>query len=188
MSKLILIKHSLPLIDPNAPAAEWELSVEGVRRCARLADALTAYLPAVLVSSPKPKAHATAANLAERLNLSVTTVAGLGEQHRRTAPFLTDAAFCAAMQTFFALPDELVFGEETADAAYTCFAAALESLLEHYPQDNLLVVAHGTVISLYVSRRTHGEAFALWRQLGLPSFIVLDRVSGAVETSLLQIV
>jgi broad specificity phosphatase PhoE len=187
MSKLILIKHSLPLIDPDEPAAEWGLSAEGIRRCARLADALAAYVPAVLVSSPEPKAHATATHLAECLNLSVTTVAGLEEQHRRTAPFLTDAAFHATMQSFFANPDELVFGEETATAAYTRFAAALEPLLEHYPQDNLLVVAHGTVISLYVSWRTHGDAFALWRQLGLPSFIVLDRASGGVESNMLQI-
>ena len=38
MPKLILVKHSLPAIDPAAPAAEWRLAPEGLRRCERLAE------------------------------------------------------------------------------------------------------------------------------------------------------
>src|SRR6202011_3310807 len=114
MTKLVLIKHSLPTLDPNNPAATWQLSPEGVRRCHRLARCLTDFLPAVLVSSVEPKARATADHLAERLALTATTVDGLEEQHRITAPFLTRGDLSEAMREFFAPPAELVFGEETA--------------------------------------------------------------------------
>ena len=36
-------------------------------------------------------------------------------------------------------------------------------------------MAHGTEISLYVAAKTGNSAADLWRRLGLPSFVVLDR-------------
>ena len=37
--KLILVKHSLPVIDPEKPAHQWKLSPEGKKRCIPLAQA-----------------------------------------------------------------------------------------------------------------------------------------------------
>jgi broad specificity phosphatase PhoE len=42
------------------------------------------------------------------------------------------------------------------------------------------IVSHGTVISLFAQRRAQQEPFALWRRMGLPSFIVLDMPQGRV--------
>lgn len=188
MTKLILVKHSLPAIDPSVPAAMWQLATEGIRRCGCLADALTPYLPATLVCSTESKAQATATYLATRWSIPCTAVAGLEEHHRRTAPFLGEAVFHQAIQHFFAQPAERVFGEETADAAYMRFATALGALLEQYPLQNLLVVTHGTVISLYLSRQVGIEPFPLWAQLGLPSFVVVDRATHTVETAMMSMI
>ncbi len=35
--RLILVKHSLPVLEPAVPAREWRLGEEGRRRCAGLA-------------------------------------------------------------------------------------------------------------------------------------------------------
>ena len=181
MPKLVLIKHSLPTIDPNKPAASWQLSPEGVGRCHRLASCLADFLPAVLVSSREPKARATADRLAERFALTATTIDGLEEQHRMTAPFLTHRAFKEAMREFFARPAELVFGEETAEAASTRFAATIDDLFGKHTDRNLLVVTHGTVISLYLSRCARIDPYPLWEKLGLPSFAVVDRWTMRIE-------
>jgi broad specificity phosphatase PhoE len=187
MTKLVLIKHSLPTVDPNKPAAAWQLSPEGVGRCHRLASCLTDFLPAVLVSSVEPKARATADHLAERLALTATTIDGLEEQHRMTAPFLTHSALKRAMRGFFARPAELVFGEETAEAATTRFSATIDLLLDERTDGNLLVVTHGTVISLYLSLCARIDPYPLWEKLGLPSFAVVDRRTMRIEKFELRI-
>jgi broad specificity phosphatase PhoE len=180
-SKLILIKHSLPTIDPKQPAAAWQLSSEGVERCHQLAKYLTDFLPATLVSSHEPKARATAHQIAERLALTPATVYGLEEQHRLTVPFLPRKAFQETIRALFARPSELVFGEESADAAYTRFSTTINHLLDEHEDSNLLVVTHGTVISLFLSRVAQLDPYTLWEQLGLPSLLVVDRQTMRIE-------
>lgn len=188
MPKLILVKHSLPAIDPAAPAAEWRLAPEGLRRCERLAELLAPFRPAALVCSPEPKARATAAALAERWAQPYAVAEGLEEQQRRGVRFGTDAEFRQALRELFARPAELVYGEETANAAEARFAGALHAQIEHHAGRSLVAVAHGTVIALYVARRAGLDGFALWERLGLPSFIALDQESHAVEELMGEIV
>lgn len=175
MSALVLVKHSAPQIVPDAPPATWRLSPEGVSRCGPLAERLRPFRPRSIVSSVEPKAAGTAALVAERLGLAVDLVAGLHEHDRRDTPFLGDAAFAAAVRTMFARPNELVLGRETAAEAGTRFAAALEPVLADRPDEDVIVVAHGTVISLFVAARTRVDGYGLWTRLGLPSFVVLRR-------------
>jgi broad specificity phosphatase PhoE len=41
------------------------------------------------------------------------------------------------------------------------------------PAGNVIVIAHGTVIALFVAYCTSLPVLPLWRRLGLPSFVVL---------------
>ncbi len=175
MDALILVKHSLPTIIPDVPAAEWELSDEGRRRCQALAQELRPYRPEGVIASVELKALETAHLLAAHLMLPVTSFPGLYEHARQTAPFGTPQEFEANVARLFARPDELVFGEETADQAHRRFSRAVEAALERFPYRCPVIVAHGTVISLFVSRRCNLDPFPLWQRLGLPSFVVLSR-------------
>ncbi len=181
MPHLILVKHSLPAIVPELPAHRWHLSEEGRRRCAVLADHLAVYQPAVIVSSHEPKAVETAHAVAQRLRLSVQSVAGLQEHDRNNVPWLSAEHFEAAMEEFFRQPDRLVMGNETADQAHGRFAAAVMGLVSQHPAHNLVIVAHGTVITLFVARVLGWEPFPLWKRLGLPSCVVLSHPSMAVQ-------
>ncbi|HWQ13937.1 MAG TPA: histidine phosphatase family protein [Roseiflexaceae bacterium] len=174
MAHLVLVKHSLPAIDPARPAHSWHLAPEGRRRCAALAAHLAAYLPARLACSPEPKAAETAALAGASLGLVPHVVGGLEEHHRATAAFLGQEAFQRTMAAFFAAPDRLIFGEETADAAYHRFDTAVGQLIAAAPHETHIVVAHGTVISLFASRHCGLAPFPLWQRLGLPSFVVLE--------------
>ena len=74
----------------------------------------------------------------------------------------------------FDKPDELVFGTESADAARERFARAMNETIEHHSGKHIAVVAHGTVITALVSRHNAIEPFKFWKELALPSFVVLN--------------
>ena len=177
---LILVKHAPPLIDPAVPAQRWLLSDEGRRRCAALADLLASYAPVAIAASMEPKAAETARLAGERLAVPVEALDGLHEHDRSNVGFLSDADFDAAVAAFFARPDELVLGKETANEALARFSAAVAVALARWPAGNLVIVAHGTVISMYVAAAAGLDARALWKRLGLPSFVVMGLPGGNV--------
>jgi broad specificity phosphatase PhoE len=174
MSTLILVKHSLPEIVENIPAREWKLSEEGKARCKRLAKRLAKYAPERLISSLEPKARETSELVAKELGVSTSAMEGLHEHDRSDVGYLSKDEFQEAVRTFFAHPDTLVFGSETADQAHQRFQAAIHSVLSQFADQMIIIVAHGTVISLFVSRLTGLSDLTLWNELGLPSYVVLD--------------
>ncbi len=178
MPHLILVKHSLPELQPDRPASGWRLSEEGRRRCAPLVEALTVYKPEVIVASAEPKATETARLVAERMALPYRVVDGLHEHDRSNVGWLGTAQLEASVARFFAEPQALVLGLETAEQAQRRFVGAVGGVLESNPDRNVVIVAHGTVITLFVAQMaaaaTPGfSAFAFWKELGLPSFVVL---------------
>ncbi len=174
MRELILIKHSASQVVPDIPASRWRLSAEGRRRCEGLAAQLAPRDPACLYASPEPKAAETAAIVARRLGKAWQAVEGLHEQDRRTPEYLGDEAFREAIRQLFERPDELVLGQETANEAYRRFSQAVMMAVATCHEGNVAIFAHGTVISLFVSRVAGAEPFALWKELGLPAFVVLS--------------
>jgi broad specificity phosphatase PhoE len=54
------------------------------------------------------------------------------------------------------------------------FRQAVDVVLNSYKDRNIAIVAHGTVVALYVSWLTGCGGYDLWKQLGLLSFVVLD--------------
>lgn len=180
MSTLILVKHSIPEVNENIPAREWKLSAEGQSRCKRLADLLVKYHPDQIISSVEPKAKETAELVAKELGLSTNIFEGLHEHDRTNTGYLSKEQFQESVREFFTRPDELVFGNETADEAYQRFQTAIDSILSKFPNQTIVVVAHGTVISLYVSRYIGISDLSLWKELGLPSFVALDLQSRAL--------
>ena len=175
MQTLILVKHSLPEIDPSVPAKEWVLSCEGRQRARKLGDRLDRYNPVRIVSSNEPKAIETAEIAAGLLNVPVEIVRGLHEHERANVGFLEKERFEQSIRLFYEQPFELVFGEETADSAYGRFSKAVHKITDSYPTENVAIVTHGTVLSLFVSRISDLEPFALWKKLGLPSWVALSR-------------
>ena len=59
-----------------------------------------------------------------------------------------------AIDRFFANPGKLTYGTEPADQAVERFDAAVESAIDDSDARNIMIVRHGTVISLFLSRHT----------------------------------
>jgi broad specificity phosphatase PhoE len=171
---LILVKHSLPKIVENLPANEWVLSDEGCVLAQKLAVRLNGFQPEVIVSSVEPKAKQTAEIIAAEHGLELQFIEGLHEHDRSKVSYLHWDQFQAAVREFFEKPGMLVFGSETADACHARFHQTVHSILDQNLEKTVVIVAHGTVISLFVSRLTGMSDWSLWNDLALPSFIVVD--------------
>lgn len=171
---LILVKHSVPEMDETRLASTWKVSNEGQVRARRMAEQLEDFEPEVILSSNEPKAKETAEIVASQLQLDIQIVAGLHEHDRSNVPFLPHEVFQVSIREFFQKPDELVFGRETANQAYARFYQAVHSILNANRNKTIIIVTHGTVISLFVARLTGSSDLELWNRLGLPSFVAMD--------------
>ena len=101
-------------------------------------------------------------------------VSGLHEHDRTGVPFLGDEEFAQAAKDFFENPDRFVWGNETAEEAGDRFEGAVRRVLDERGEEVVAIVAHGTVISLLVTRHNDIDTFGFWQRLGLPSFCVLS--------------
>jgi broad specificity phosphatase PhoE len=173
MGYLILIRHSAPEIQPGVPACEWPLSTEGWQRCRLLSDSLLPYALDYIVASTEKKAAQTAQAAAHWLGIPWQCADGLEEHHRQTMRIMPRAEFQALVAHLLDHPDKLVFGEETGAQALERFSSALEGLLNANPRQNLAVVTHGTVLSLWAAQRFGLPAYEFWRDLGMPAYLVV---------------
>jgi broad specificity phosphatase PhoE len=185
MPKLILVRHAAPATDACVAPNQWPLSDAGRQSVHALAQALTPFWPAVLVSSREAKAAETAALLARELGTRYTTAPGLQEHARASVGWLSDQEFEAGIASLFARPSEAVFGDESADQAYARFRAAVSGVLDQHPEENVALVTHGTVMTLLITRAQQAPAEqdprAFWKRLSLPAMAVLSRPDWRLE-------
>jgi 2,3-bisphosphoglycerate-dependent phosphoglycerate mutase len=174
---LILVRHGRPAIDPDTPPTSWPLCPEGREAVERLAERLAAYAPTGLVSSPEPKAKETADILGARLGLTVALDPGLHEHKRQHRTFGTEEEFRKSVADVFAKPREAVHGGETAIEACERLGKALAG----HTGAPLVVVTHGTVLSLYLAKHFACNAHDLWRSLQMPDAFVLDADGQLIE-------
>src|SRR5262245_9128887 len=170
MRYLILVRHSLPDVVPAVPGRLWQLSAEGRARCQLLAERLSVYHPASIVASTEPKATETAALLSDHLHMPYKTGEGLHEHEREHTPYLGQEAWMQTMISFFSRPDEMVFGSESATQALQRFHAAVQQVLQQYEEGNIIIVTHGTVMTLFIAQHAHIQLLPFWHSLDMPAF------------------
>jgi broad specificity phosphatase PhoE len=177
MSKtLLLIKHALPEIRPELPAPRWELGEVGRADAKKLVPRLAVYKVDRLVTSDEPKAIETGKILAGELNISWEARSGLQEHSRNTIGFLERSLFEEKVRLLFENPTADNFGDETGYDANLRFSKTIKEIINLYDSsENLAVVTHGTVISLFCAAHdSRIDGFSLWRLLQLPAVVVLD--------------
>jgi broad specificity phosphatase PhoE len=171
--RIVFIRHGKPKIIEGVPSAQWRLSDEGRSAVAALAEHFRDYDFSAIATSPEPKAVGTAEAIASQLNLPIETDPGLAEHARHSAGYLSRDDLEAGIARLFASTSEPVFGDETADQAFARFAAALERRQAKGARD-ILVVTHGTILSIYLGRVAGIDPLPFWRTLPTPAAIVLE--------------
>ncbi len=170
-ARLILVKHGMPEILEDQPRSSWKLSDFGRAGAARAADGLARFMPDRLLSSAEPKAAETARAMGARFGLTPEVDAGFGEHQADEAPFGAAAAFEAEVAALFADPVGLVMGEETGVAARSRFDAAVARI---GPAKSAVVVAHGRVITLWLSHQLGFDPMPFWKSLSFCHAAVLE--------------
>lgn len=172
MRYLILIRHSQSKLDPGRDAHLWSLTQIGKQRCLSLAQALKLYKLEQIITSTEPKAIETGRETAQHLNIPTQTAEGLHEHDRIAVPFYDDhTEFLGLVGQLFAQPDQLVFGNETANQALSRFSQAVDAVIKQ-TTGNIGIVTHGTVMSLFVGKVSGRDAHTYWQQLKLPAYAV----------------
>jgi len=152
---LWFVRHAAVEVRLDAPASTWTLTDEGHASASVLAARL-APVPRVL-SSPEPKAVATARHLAEASAVELEIDSRLREVERTSnLPSYDD--HCAAVRRY--LGGAAVDGWEAAPDARARFAAALEDV------DQAAIVTHATVLALFLR-----YDFRQWERIQLPDVI-----------------
>jgi broad specificity phosphatase PhoE len=175
MNKLFLIKHAMPEIQPEIPANQWVLSKSGRLSCSQIADHLQKSNLKNIISSKEAKAQETAHLIASYLDLPCHTVDNLHEHDRSNESYdLSKEEFENNVNNLFGNPDLLVYGKETARQAQNRFDRAIHKIVTENMGQDVGIVSHGTVISLFVALYNQINPFEFWQQLGLPSIICLS--------------
>ncbi|KAN0094219.1 phosphoglycerate mutase-like protein [Hyaloscypha variabilis] len=172
--RLVLVQHGKPEVQEDIQHSLWPLSESGRDATASLAEKLRAFNFNKISSSPELKASGTAEILANKLKLEVEIDKDLAEHARHSMTFLPQAEFQDKIAQLFSNPSKLVLGEETADEAFERFDRALNKALVEADGRDVLVVTHGTVLSIYVSRRLGIDPLSFWRSLATPMAIVIS--------------
>jgi broad specificity phosphatase PhoE len=175
LRNLVFIRHSQSRPEAGVPAREWRLTAEGRRRCGPLALQLAPYNLDLVVTSKELKAIETGELTAQRLGIPCHVAENLHEHERQTAPYFgTKAEFIEAIKELFSNPAELVFGDETAIEALERFSGAVERVMEVYSRENIAIVTHGTVLSLFVSQLTGCAIIPFWQALEMPAILAFS--------------
>jgi broad specificity phosphatase PhoE len=102
-------------------------------------------------------------------------------------PWLSQGDFDAKLKEFFARPDVLVIGEETASQALLRFTRAVTGIIQRPVTGDIFVFTHATVMTLFVAACTGQDAFAFWQTLGMPAFAVLTLPDLIVEETVADV-
>ena len=177
------MRHSEVVQQPGVPSNEWRLSENGRTLAAQLAPQLRPYSPTRIITSEEPKAVETGQIVAAELGLPWHTASGLHEHARHNVPyFATREEFETAVARFFAHPNQLVFGNETATQALMRMETAVTAQHAAYPHDTLILVTHGTVLTLYFCHHTpHLDPFTFWRNLTLPWWVICEQSEASIR-------
>lgn len=148
-----LVRHALPLIVTDAASSEWQLdpggldAVRALRRSSRLPERATWF------SSPEPRAKETADLLSDE---PIEVVPGLRGQVRLHVGWIDD--FAGVVRAAYAEPERSAYdGWEPLAATRARAAEAVRRLLREHPRGDLVIVGHGTCLSLVAAELTGTE-------------------------------
>lgn len=178
--RLILVKHGQPQIVPEVPRSQWALSEEGRGAAVALATKLASFEPTALFASTEAKAYDTALAMGSVLALPVQGDAELREHRADHNPFVSPSEIDALIERALRDPDHLVMGEETGASAAARFNAAIERS-ETIEGGTRVIVAHGRIISFWLSARLGVDPVSIWRKLGVSCGAVLSEDRRSVE-------
>jgi broad specificity phosphatase PhoE len=169
-SRVIFVRHAMPVVDGTVPSSQWPLSEEGRLAARELAARLQLSADDQVVSSAETKARQTAEILSQQVNRDPR----LGEVKR---PWTPDN-YRQLAETW--LRGVEVEAWESKPSAVDCMAAAVTEAIQEGPGSTCLVT-HGLIMSAYLETVADIDPVRFWSQLQFPDARTLDPTTRQVH-------
>ena len=167
--KIYFLRHARTQVNSIVPPSEWLLSTKGNEE-AQLKITLENF-PDIhqIYCSNEPKTLQTIQHLAEAHQIPLEIHSRLGEIHFTTFEDDNDR-FLRIKKECFQNLDENHYSTESFRAGLERFTSTLTYLRNENPRKNLLIVSHGTVLSLYFAAMQQKldkglEIYQKWKKL-----------------------
>ena len=166
MNKYFFLRHAKTINDPAKHAVEWSLEKGAL-------SILDSYIKdglfddvKVIATSTEPKAIATAQPISKYLNIKTISQRAFNEVER-SGVFLTDEEFLEQKRKQFQNINFTPVGGESTSDAIIRFNSGIEVLEKKYTNSDILIVSHGTILTLYFSEILNNfeKAFERWSVL-----------------------
>ena len=171
-----MLRHGETQFTREKTSNEWSLSPNGISQVIEVSESGCFDDIDVIVSSMEEKALQTAMLIANRVHKEISVNFDLGEHDRRNSGFLEQNEFDEAIQYAFTNMDQSKRRWETAQDALDRFTNAVNEIDSKYEASNILVVSHGTVLSLYFANkmRTLDNVYDRWKTLDYCSWSIVQ--------------
>jgi broad specificity phosphatase PhoE len=169
---LVLVRHAMPLTDPDTDPADWPLSPAGAAAARAVGHLIPTGVPggAVLVASDEPKAYDT---LTAATGRPVIPEPRLREVFRPREPFADD--FAVAREAYLSGRPSAGWEPHPRVAARVDAAIAAHRV----PDLPLVLAGHGMVFTVWLAAQgLLDDPVAFWRDLRFPD--VLRVVNGHI--------
>jgi broad specificity phosphatase PhoE len=166
MREIHLVRHAETAPDPQRPPASWDLTAAGHAAAA----SLKGVLPALVFSSPEPKALQTARHLTD---MPVETIGAFAEHRTDTGAFLSSGDFALSVERYFGDRENRVWGDSHSETSARFRAGLMEAISRPDGAERCTIVSHGRILCSFLGSLTATSGYELWKQLTMPTVIRL---------------
>lgn len=162
-SKLVFVRHAMPLVNNDLPSREWPLSELGLRDAKALAGQLDFPAGTSVVSSDEVKAKQTAEAFATEIVID--------PRLREVGRPWVEGDYEATARRW--LEGEDLDGWETQSDVVKRMIEAVNEADTRFGS-GVCLVSHGLAISVLVADLAGVDRFELWSQLRFPDYVTID--------------
>lgn len=173
--KIVFIRHSKSLVNPNIPITSWGLSEEGITLAKKLNSLPQVKTIQVIYTSLQPKALETADLATEGLNIEIKKDNNLTESTSFTNKFVSLKELEENTRKYYTEKTLSINGGETFVEAQERFGKALEDIVkEEQDKESIGIVSHGNILAGFVSQITSEDPFEIVEKITQPDVAVFD--------------
>lgn len=170
---ITLIRHSKTILEKEIPNPLWQLSDEGIDLATRLSEVEAIKNIDILYSSLQTKALQTSLLLSKDNQIPIKTHPDLTELTSITVKFIED--YEKSVEKLYSNEINRINGGETIEEGMKRFSRAIEEIvLSETGSDNVGVVAHGNILSIFASQFTGKSPYEIHQTIQMPDLAIFD--------------
>lgn len=176
--KIIFIRHSKTLVEPQKPIVLWGLSDEGIEKAKALSGEAIVKKIQVLYASLQTKAIETAVYLAKPNGIPIRTNNDFTEITSFTNRFTTkEQGYEQGVHDFYHDVVDRIAEGETHEEAVTRFNNALAHVVAEEAKKGIKtigIISHGNILSYFTAQYADVTPYALHDKIQMPDIAIFD--------------